>query len=67
MMKVRELIEKLQKADPELDVKLVCGAEDIITNLHDVYVSEEMAWLDDMNDKTGKSFQKTGRNIMILE
>jgi len=66
-MKVRELIEKLQNADPELEVKLVCASEDIITNLHDVYVTAEIKWLEDLSDKMGKSLQKTGRNIMVLE
>lgn len=64
-MKVKELIEHLQKCDPEIEV--VYTYDSIYGHPYAVEEIDEYQWLPDDNDKIGKSYQPTGKRIVVIE
>lgn len=64
-MTVRELIELLQDQDQDLDVFYTSESQ-IFSPLFVVTIDEHR-WLPDPKDKIGKSYQSTGRKIVVME
>lgn len=64
-MKVRELIELLQKCDPEIEV--VYTYDSIYGHPYSVDEIDQWDWLPDPTDKVGKSYQPTGKKIVVIE
>lgn len=64
-MTVRELIELLQKCNP--DVNVVYIYDSIYGSISFVEEIDEYDWLPHPNDKIGKSLQATGKRIVVIE